>query len=171
MKNKENKIVVFLNLKLYSLEAIYGAAYVFLDRAYVYLEEAPKSKVKVTLRSKNRLAEKGLDGLKDEFLNELLNFSLREQISKSNKKIREYIVARALSSASATIMPGRKPMGQEDTQGRKLSEGVIPWTRERFKEQPAGKKEKIWGKDPMGIAVPWEEKYLAKKQPRKKKGK
>jgi His-Xaa-Ser system protein HxsD len=167
MKNKGNKIVVFLNPKLYSLEAIYGAAYVFLDRAYVYLEEAAKSKVKVTLKGKKRLTEKGLDGLRDEFLNELLNFSLREQISKSNKKIREYIVARALSSASATGIPGRKPMGQEDIRERKLSGGVIPWTGERFKENPSGKKERIWGKDPLGIAVPWEEKYLTKKQHRK----
>jgi len=171
MKNKGNKIVVFLNLKLYSLEAIYGAAYVFLDRAYVYLEEAAKSKVKVTLKGKNRLTEKGLEILRDEFLNELLNFSLREQVSKSNKKIREYIVARALSAASSAVIPGRRPMGQEDGPGRKLSEGVIPWTGERFKEKPSEKKEKIWGKDPLGIAVPWEEKYLAKKQLRKKKGK
>ena len=171
MRKKENKIVVFLNSKLYSLEAVYGAAYVFLDRAYVYLEEAPKSKIKVTLKGKSRLTGKGLEILKDEFLNELLNFSLREQISKSNKKIREYIVARALSAASAAVIPGRRPIEQGDDQRRKLSEGVIPWTGERFKEKPSGKKEKIWAKDPLGIAVPWEEKYLAKKQPRKKKGK
>jgi His-Xaa-Ser system protein HxsD len=171
MRKKENKIVVFLSSKLYSLEAVYGAAYVFLDRAYVYLEEAPKSKIKVTLKGKNKLTGKGLEGLKDEFLNELLNFSLREQISKSNKKIREYIVARALSAASAAVIPGRRPMGQEDSQGRKLPGGVIPWTGERFKEKPSGKKGRIWAKDPLGIAVPWEEKYLAKKQPRKKKGK
>jgi His-Xaa-Ser system protein HxsD len=171
MRKKENKIVVFLSSKLYSPEVVYGAAYVFLDRAYIYLEETAKSKIKVTLKDKNRSTGKGLESLKDEFLNELLNFSLREQISKSNKKIREYIVARALSAASAAVIPGRRPMGQEDGQGRKLSEGVIPWTGERFKEKPSGKKEKIWGKDPMGIAVPWEEKYPAKKQPRKKKGK
>ena len=171
MKNKENKIVVFLNPKLYSLEAIYGAAYVFLDRAYVYLEEAPKSKVKVALKGKNRLTEKELEILRDEFLNELLNFSLREQISKNNKKIREYIVAKALFSASATVMPGRKPMGQEDVQEKKLSGGVIPWTGEKFKERSAEKRGKIWTKDPLGIAVPWEEKYLAKKQHRKKKNK
>lgn len=154
MKKQENKIVVFLSSKLYSLEAVYGAAYVFLDRAYVYLEEAPESKIKATLKSKNKLAGKESEGLKDEFLNELLNFSLREQISKSNKKIREYIVARALSAASAAVIPERRPMGQEDNQRRKLSEGIIPWTGERFQEKPSGEKEKIWAKDPLGIAVP-----------------
>jgi len=138
----KNTKILLIDSKLYSLESIYGAAYAFLDKAYIFLESGPKSKIKINFKGKGRLSEKKLNNLQGEFLNELLNFSLREQISKRNKKIREYIVARALISA----LPSRNTLSPTS-------------------------KEKIWEKDPLGIAVPWEEKYSAKKQRRKKKRK
>lgn len=172
MKKKENKTVVFLNAKLYSLGAIYGASYVFLDKAYIYLEEAPKAKVKVTLKGKNRLSQKSLDGLKDEFLNELLNASLREHISKNNQKIREYIVAKALASAS--VRPPQGAFPQTGSFGRKEpirddADLIIPWTGEKIGKRPEKQGNPLWVKDPLGIAVPWEEKYAKKKQKARKR--
>ena len=131
LNQKENKIVVPVNPQLYSLEAIYGAAYVFLDRAYLFLDGNPKSQVMVTLKGKERLNKKQLEDLAGEFYNELLNCALRNQISKNNQKIREYVVARALFSA-------QEPLQKEIKKETKKEE---------------------WQKDTLGIAIPWEEKY------------
>jgi His-Xaa-Ser system protein HxsD len=170
MAKKENKIIISINPKLYSLEAVYGAAYAFLDKAYIYLEEGPKAKIQVILKGKEKLTKKGLQALKGEFLNELLNSSLRDKISKSNRKIREYIVARALVSASYEESFQEKGEGASEKDPLSI---VIPWRDKRqekcLEEKPA--KEAVWKKDPQGIAIPWEEKYLTKKRCRKEKSK
>ncbi len=112
---------ITLNLKVYPLEAIYQACYVFLDRAYIFLDSLSSKKVLVSLKGKEKLSQKQLESLKGEFLNELLNCSLRLEIAKRNRKIREAIIGQALMSAT--------------------------------------KEEASFQEDPLGIAVPWEEKY------------
>ncbi len=164
MAKKQNKTVILINPKLYSLEAVYGAAYAFLDKAYVYLEQGPNSKIQVNLKGKEKMNKKSLEALRGEFLNELLNFSLREKISKNNKKIREYIVARALVSASQQdgFQGGGEEVSCEDP-----SKIIIPWRSEKQKKR--SEERPVWKKDPQGIAVPWEEKHLVKKTCRKEK--
>jgi His-Xaa-Ser system protein HxsD len=130
---KENKAVIFVNLSIYPLEAVYGAAYVLLDKAYIFLEEGPKNQIVVSIKGKEEMKEKDLKGLVGEFHNELLNCALRNKISKDNQKIREYVVARALMS-----LEGRK-------------------------EEPRMVKKEVWQKDTLGIAIPWEEKYGKRK--------
>jgi len=125
----KNQIIVTVDSKLYPLEAVYGASYVFLDKAYLRLDGNPKKEVLVILKGKKELTEKQLEKLRDEFLNELLNYGLRYKISESNKKIREYVVGKALFSAM--------PPEIEETE----------------------EKDEDWQKDDLGIAVPWEEKY------------
>lgn len=129
-KNK-NQIKVLISPKIYPLESVYGAAYVFLDRAYIRLDGDPQKKIIIQIKSKKKINKKGLENLADAFLNELLNYGLRYQISKKNKKIREYIVGTALLSA--------------------LGESVEEKGKEKEKED--------WQKDTLGIAIPWEEKY------------
>jgi len=139
INKSENKIVISVNPKLYPLESVYGAAYVFLDRAYVFLDGDSKKEIYVHLKGKKKLTDGDMENLADEFLNELLNYSLRYQISKDNRQIREYIVGAALIGA--------------------LGENI---------DKSMKSDEKDWKKDPLGIAVPWEEKY-AKRDGTKKK--
>jgi His-Xaa-Ser system protein HxsD len=128
-------IKLLLDPKIYPLEAIYGASYVFIDKAYLFLKSGPSGKIEVSLKGKKKLSKKQLRDLKGEFLNELLNYTLRINLAKYNKKIREHIVSRALFSALG---------GEKNTEG---DEG------EKFNYE----------KDPFGIAIPWEEKYGKKK--------
>ena len=124
-----------LNSKIYPQEAILNACYTFIDRAYIFLDSVPKRKsIRVSLKPKNKLPEKQLEALKDEFMNELLNCALRYQISKNNRKIREYIIGRALYSAL--------PVSELTPSQEKLD----------------------YLEDPLGIAIPWEEKYGKKKK-------
>ncbi len=140
---KSNTIIFWLDGRVYPLESIYNTAYVFSDRAFVHMEGDPKKEMKIHLRGKENLNNKKLEALKGEFLNELLNFLLRVQIAKRNKKIREFIVGSALvyGAEGGFLFPGAEKGDQSGD----------------------------WRKDPLGIAVPWEEKSAKGKQPKKKK--
>lgn len=131
-----NKVVkIKLNSRIYNLEAILSACYTFIDRAYIFLDsDRNGEKVIVSLKNKKKSSNKMLKHLKEEFMNELLHCCLRYKISKNSKKIREYIVGRALYSV--------------------LSDSDLFSTD----------KELDYQKDPLGIAIPWEEKNKRKKK-------
>jgi len=132
MKIKDNTLKFSFNLKDYPLEALHGAAYVFIDRAYLFLDNKSPKKIEVSLKGKKKLNKKQLEDLKGEFLNELLNYTVRVNLSKSNKKTREYIISQALFSA--------------------------------FGDYDINKEDEIkYEEDPLGIAIPWEDKH-GKKQ-------
>ncbi len=126
-------VVVELPAKLYPLETVYGAAFVFLDRAYLRLEEGDKKAVRVLLKPQEETGEKAMEHLAGLFLNELVNQAIRTEVSKSNQKLREYIVAKALFSADDQQEDFMDLLGQEE------NDDLID--------------------DPLGIATPWEEKY------------
>lgn len=141
---KDNQIIFWLNSQLYSLEAIYSAAYVFIDRAYVYLDGNPTKEIIVSLKGKEKLNKKQLESLAGEFRNELLNYLLRVEVARHNQKIREYIVATALVSSLPTDLLAQSSLAEAES------------------------KEVDWQKDPLGITIPWEEKHGKKKQKKKK---
>ena len=126
-KIKKGQVELTIDPQLYPLEAVYGAAYVFLDKAYLRLDGNPKKKIIIKIKGKESLDREKLENLAGDFLNELLNYTLRYKISKNNRKIREYIVGTALLSSLA--------------------------------EAPEAEEKEEWEEDPLGIAVPWEEKH------------
>ncbi len=129
-----------LDPKIYPLEAILNCCYSFIDRAYVYLDKNKKQDhIDVFLKGKGKLSNGQWEALKGEFLNELLYSTVRYQISKNNKNIREYIIGRALYNTP-------------------FSTAV---------DQPKQKK-LDYLEDPLGIAIPWEKKYGKKRKNRPK---
>ena len=91
--------------------------------------------IKISFKEKKKLSQAQLKSLRGEFMNELLYNALRSQTATNNKKIREYIIGRALY-ATPILSPNL---------------GLEPEEALDYKN------------DPLGIAVPWEEKY-GKKQ-------
>ena len=86
---------------MYPVDAIYGAAYLFIDRAYVFLSRPRDVTVRVRLRTRAEADEEVLESLAGEFANELLNQVLRHRISASTANIREYYMARAFYGTEA----------------------------------------------------------------------
>ena len=125
-KNNETKITV--DSRIYPLEAVYGAAYIFLDRSYVRLDGNPKDKIIVTIKGKKKLNKKEMDKLTGDFFNELLNYSLRFLISKQNQKIREYIVGTAILGAVGEEQK-KKADWEKDAMGI-----AVPW-EEKYKKK------------------------------------
>ena len=130
---RNNTIRFVFNLQNYPMDALYGAAYVFLDKAYLFLDNKSSKKIEVSLKGKKKLNKNQLEDLKGEFLNELLNYTVRINLSKKNKKIREYIIGQALFSSL-----GNDEVNKED--------------KVKYED------------DPLGIAIPWEDKYEKKSE-------
>ncbi|MFH1511192.1 MAG: hypothetical protein ABIF10_05855 [Candidatus Woesearchaeota archaeon] len=95
-----DKVHIEVNPCLYTLETIYAASYVFLDRAYVLLDGDPKKSVVVSLKPKSKvdLARLGL-----EFMNELLNYADYERRARETRTLRETILQRALMTNDPTL--------------------------------------------------------------------
>ena len=90
---KEGSARIKVNPRLYPLEAIYSAAYVFMDNAYVLLEGSPDSEIFVVLKPKNE--EDPID-LGSEFNNELMIFSEHLSRAKRTIRLREMYLQRAI---------------------------------------------------------------------------
>jgi His-Xaa-Ser system protein HxsD len=130
----EGSVRVEFDEELYPRDAIYGAAYVFIDRCYVHLDRVADKRVQVQLKAK----KPGLDTkvLAGEFQNELLSQAWRQRIVEENRQFVEAITTRALAGAAGA--PGLDELLAMD-----------------IGEETAFD-------DPLGIAMSWEEKYKKK---------
>jgi len=130
-----NTITVTVNPKLYPLEAVYSAAYVFIDKAYIVLDGDPEKEILVNITPKfSSFAE----NIKLDFNNELLNYAEYLTRAKETKKIRELFLQRL--------------MGTNDS-GLKNAEDID----DDFLDDLDSDDDFL--DDPDGIAIPWEEKY------------
>ncbi|MBI4570151.1 MAG: hypothetical protein HY719_17300, partial [Planctomycetes bacterium] len=119
-------------LVLYSAPAVMRACQAFLDRWFVRLDDDPADAARALVSVRPRggdLSDAALLHVLDEWFGELLNVELRDDLQATVGRLREIIVGRALHAARPD-----------------------PWTA-----QDAGGED--WLEDPLGIAVPWEQKY------------
>ena len=91
---------ISINPKVYSLNNIYSAAYVFLDKAYVIIDEGSEGKIIVCLKPKEN---QDLEKLSMDFYNELLSHVNYSKNVKENNDIIKMIVQRALISADISL--------------------------------------------------------------------
>ena len=91
----ESHIAFTLDESVYNRSALFGAAYLFVDKCFLWLSQPEDGQVRVRLKSKEDIDENGLHSLAGEFANELLNQMVRQQVSESTQRIREYYMGRA----------------------------------------------------------------------------
>jgi His-Xaa-Ser system protein HxsD len=116
---------------VYPLDAIYGAAYLFVDRCFVFLSRPKPQVVNVRLTPRTAAAPAEVATLAGEFMNELLSQAARLRLSQSTARLREYYTAAALRAAASA-----------------------PSVDDLLAELDA---EEL-GDDPLEISVPWETK-------------
>jgi His-Xaa-Ser system protein HxsD len=126
------KLVLRLSKSLYPLDVIYGAAYIFIEKAYVLLGRDGEDFIVEMAAKDTSVTEDGLRIIAGEFSNELLSQALRRRITKENKNILETIVSQALAGATGAMVPAAFEDDDDDLD---------------FLD------------DPLGIAVPWEERF------------
>jgi len=93
-----NRVTFAIDEEIYPRDAIYGAAYLFLSRCYVFLGRPADKTVSVQLRSKTPADEDALVALAGEYANELLNQVVRVRVGEATARIREYTLAKAFFS-------------------------------------------------------------------------
>ena len=132
-------VVVSADSTVYPLQALYGAAYTFIDRCYVFVDRPDPSKFRVTLSTKKPGADEAmLRALAGEFANELISCAWRHQITQDNRNVIEQVTTQALSGAMG-------PPSLDEL-------AAFDFTEESFE-------------DPLGIAMSWEDKYKKKDKP------
>ena len=130
-------LVIEFDEGLYPKDAVYGAAYIFIDRCYVKLDRPSAGRISVRLAPKPG-ATVSLDAMAGEFENELLGQAWRRQIVEENRQLIEQVTTQALSGAAG-------PPGLDDLLAMDIDEETA-------------------FEDPLGIAMSWEEKYKKKSE-------
>lgn len=144
-----NEIIFTLDQEIYTKDVVFKACYVFIDRAYIHLDNPKKDKIEVSLKGKGRLDQRQLESLKGDFKNELLNVLIRKEIAAKNRKILEYIVGWAVTAAlekPGTVREIR------NSRTKKMKEEV-----EALMKELEAEAEEDYQKDPLGIKKTHEE--------------
>jgi His-Xaa-Ser system protein HxsD len=129
----ERSVSMAIDSELYPLQALYGAAYIFLDRCYVFIDRPEAGKYRVTLTAKESVEEpEALRRLVGEFANELLSCAWRHQVTQDNRVAIETVTVQAIAGAMGE--PSLDDLADFDFTDEALD-------------------------DPLGIAQSWEEKH------------
>jgi His-Xaa-Ser system protein HxsD len=155
---KENSVSFALNPKIYPKEVVFRASYVFIDRMYVYVDSPKRGGIIISLKGKEKMSFKQLEKIRGEFLNELLNSLVRENVTRRNKKILEYIMGGAIIAALEKPEQ-KKKKENEDEDMEKIEKEIAKLKRELEKEDNFH-----FQKDPLNIKKPYEEKRKNKKK-------
>lgn len=90
----EADVRLTIDIALYGRDVVLRTAYAYTDRAYVWLEPGPPGTLTVALRRKRE--GECLEAMEGEFLNSLVDFSLRASIARDTAEIRDAMFAAAL---------------------------------------------------------------------------
>lgn len=115
--------------EMYPRDAILGAAYLFVDRCFVFLGRPEDRMVRVQLKSKDRApADGAVEALAGEFANALLDQVIRFRVAESTGKLREYAFARAFftTPAQSSIDQLLAELDDEELEEDDL-EVPVPW--------------------------------------------
>jgi His-Xaa-Ser system protein HxsD len=147
-RSAQVSIELTADVALYPIDAVMGTAYVFIDRCYVFLDRRDDGNVRISLTSRPGTSEEALAQIAGEFQNELLGQALRQRIAARHEKVREAIVARALFGAAPRVTDAPVEAGPPPTDAQLgVEPQFVPAENDDYLE------------DPLGIAVPWEQKY------------
>lgn len=134
-KKTDAAVEVEFDEGLYPKDAIFGAAYIFIDRCYVYVDRKSATRLSVSLTPKEP-GSQDLDALAGEFANELLGQAWRRMITDENRQLIEQVSTLALGGAAG-------PTGLDELMDMDIGDETA-------------------FDDPLGIALSWEEKYKKK---------
>jgi His-Xaa-Ser system protein HxsD len=139
----EDGVAVEIDDALYPRDAVFGAAFTFIDRCWVHLDRVDGGRLRATLRPKPGAAS-AVAALAGELENELLGQAWRQEVADENHALVERVMTAALG-------PGLAP-GAGDPSA--ASGDAAPPLDDLLAGDAF--------EDPLGIALSWEEKYAKK---------
>ena len=131
-----------LDEAVFPLDVVFATAYAFIDRCYVVLDRPESGRHRVTLALKEVAAGgAALRALVGEFANELLASGWRHQVHAQNRELIDSVTRAAFGGALGT--PAVEELAALD-----------------YADDPL--------EDPLGIAVPWEQRFGGQDKPEPK---
>ncbi len=106
--DEKKRVLVKVNPKIFHLDVIYAAAYVLMDRAYVFIDGDPENEIFIELKSK---VDGDLEKLGNDLHEELINYSVYYSQLEKNKGIKLAILQKALLSDDLELKSEEDPLG------------------------------------------------------------
>lgn len=94
---KDSSVILSVNPKIYPLDVIFSAAYIFTDKNYIILDGNPEDEILVEIKPKEKTNE--MEKIAMEFNNELVNYGSYAVQSARNTHLRHIILQRVLQTA------------------------------------------------------------------------
>lgn len=132
IKKEKDSIKLSIDSKIYPLSTVYSAGYVFLDRAYIYLDREDKDRMLINLFPKDK--KEDLDQLGMEFYNELLNYAHYFTSLKANADTLKTLMQRALFSVSPSLV--------QESEEKEIQDLIKELEEEEVKEAKVSKTKK-----------------------------
>ncbi len=120
LEKADGGIKLTIEPSVYPLSTVYAAGYIFLDKAYLYVDKNPQGKIIIWLFPKKK--NENLDTLGMDFYNELLNYAHYFSSLKVNAGIVKALMQRALFSTAPSLV---------NEAGKKEIENLIGELREK----------------------------------------
>ncbi len=122
------RVSFVLDESIYPRDAVYGAAYLFVDRCFLFLTRPGDNAIEVRMKPKEEATSADLEKLAGEFANELLNQVVRLRVGESTSQIREYYMAKAFfADANQTSIDALLAELDADELEEETLEISVPW--------------------------------------------
>lgn len=122
------RVSFVLDESIYPRDAVYGAAYLFVERCYLFLTRPGDDRIEVRIKPKDEPDAGSLEKLAGEFANELLNQVIRLRVGESTAQIREYYMAKAFfADANQTSIDALLAELDADELEEESLEISVPW--------------------------------------------
>jgi len=117
---RDGSVFVSVNPRIYPLDIIFSAAFIFTDKNYIILDGNPEEEILVQIKPKEKIDDVGKIAM--EFNNELVNYSSYAVQVMRNSHLREHIIRRVLQTSEHGTHSG--PAQQTDLSKAK------PWRQD-----------------------------------------
>jgi His-Xaa-Ser system protein HxsD len=97
----ERSVALRVDAAAHPIAAVYGAAYLFLDRCWVLLDRPDATHLRVTLTPRSLKASLDANALASEFAEELVSATWRAQIAKDTHALIDAAISRAHAGGDA----------------------------------------------------------------------
>jgi His-Xaa-Ser system protein HxsD len=102
-----NEIIVFADTSLYSKDSVFKCLYWYADKYHANVSFADSNTYKISLKpmSDNQLSQEQSEKLLQKLERDLIDFNLRDIVTKETKNIRDLLTAKAFSNGEFDELP------------------------------------------------------------------
>ncbi|MCB0538962.1 MAG: His-Xaa-Ser system protein HxsD [Bacteroidetes bacterium] len=104
---KDNEIIVFADTSLYSKDSIFKCLYWYGDKFHTNVSFADSNTYRVSVKpvSTNQLSQQEQENLLLKLERDLVDFNLRDIVTKETQNVRDLLIAKAFSNGEFDELP------------------------------------------------------------------